>query len=268
MKFIDSHAHIWGEDPRESAKTADDVAKQHNQPDKNIESMLNLFERNPDLCRIGISPLFGGHYPNERDIIEGNDKTADCVSAHSDKFFGYFTVNPCLAKNAISEIGRAAKTKHIHGIKIWVSCRGDREEILPVIGACIDKDLPILIHAFYKKPTPLPEESTPDHVAVLAAKCPRAKIIMAHIGMDWSIAVRAAAEHKNVYTDISGSILEQGAIEKAVKYLGAERVMFGTDLPYGPLAAKIGMLKGAGISDKDKSKIAFENANNLFELKI
>ena len=92
--------------------------------------------------------------------------------------------------------------------------------------------------------------------------------LMAHIGMDWSHAVRVIADFPNISTDFSGNMFERGTIEKAVKYLGADRILFGTDAPTAPLGGNLGMLMEAEISHNDRVKIAFDNANELLKLNL
>ena len=266
MKIIDAHTHIWGEDPAKLSNDTIDACVSGEEPEKNIRELEKLLKTNPELYRIGIIPLFGGWYPSENDICRGNDAALLYVDKDPQMFFGYFTVNPFFHKNSVEQINRAASVKNIRAIKSWVACRCDRKEFIPTVKACINNDMPLLVHAFYKSPQPMAEESTPDEVAVLAAKFPDAKIIMAHIGMDWSTAVRVIADCQNVYVDTSGSNLENGMIEKAVSYLGAERVIFGTDAPYGTYHGNVGQLKSSVISEDEKEKVAFNNATKLFDL--
>ncbi len=55
---------------------------------------------------------------------------------------------------------------------------------------------------------------------------------MAHItgGGDWDWSLKAIQDYPNVYTDMSGSVIDARVIEKTVAMLGANRVLFGTDL--------------------------------------
>jgi uncharacterized protein len=271
MRYIDMHAHIWGSSPllmEQVGLNPQDISYDRDEPECNIQRMLPLFDENPDLARIGLMPLYGGHYPAKNDIVQGNDDTVMYCVKYPDEFFGYFTVNPYFTKNAVQEIRRASETEQIYGIKAWVACRCDREEFVPTIKACIEYDLPIVIHAFNKKPGNLQEEARPEHVAIVAKRFPEAKIVMAHVGMDWPCAIREIADCENVWTDFSGSCCENGMLEKAVRYLGAERVLFGSDLPECPLITNIGLLEGADISEEEKNQIGFENTNKLFGLHI
>lgn len=92
------------------------------------------------------------------------------------------------------------------------------------------------------------------HFAKVAEKYPDAAIIMAHVagGGDWQWSLKAIADCPNIYTDISGSVYDEGIIEQTVSYLGAERVLFGTD---GSFSQGIGKLLAANISEKDKIEI-------------
>jgi len=67
----------------------------------------------------------------------------------------------------------------------------------------------------------------------LARQYPNANFIIAHMGMFNATAQAAemAKKHKNVYLDISGAY--GLAVEQAVRVGGAEKVLFGTNSPFG-----------------------------------
>ena len=74
-------------------------------------------------------------------------------------------------------------------------------------------------------------------------------------------------KHENVYFDISAHGCDTvGAIAKAVKEIGSEKLLFGTDYPgIGP-ASDIAGVMFEDISDKDRENIFFGNAKRLLGL--
>ena len=50
----------------------------------------------------------------------------------------------------------------------------------------------------------------------------------------------------------------------ALQYVGADKILFGTDSPWGNSEDELNVIRSLGITEKDKNKILFENAYNLF----
>ncbi len=130
----------------------------------------------------------------------------------------------------------------------------------PIIDICCELDVPLLVHAGKLKYRPESEPYISDgtHFALISEVYPQASIIMAHIGGggDWQWSLKAIAKHPNILIDISGSVVDEGIIEESVKYLGADRILFGTDWSW---SGCIGKMLGADISTKDKIKILGAN---------
>ncbi len=77
-------------------------------------------------------------------------------------------------------------------------------------------------------------------------------------------AVDAAKEWENLYLDLTGSALPRGVLELMVARVGAERILFGTDIPFVDIRPQIGYVVFARISDDDKRKILGLNSQRLF----
>jgi predicted TIM-barrel fold metal-dependent hydrolase len=96
-----------------------------------------------------------------------------------------------------------------------------------------------------------------------ADKYPNMKLIIAHLGNDVFMDAVAAAKHGNIYVDTSGSASHgNNVVERAVKRIGAEHILFGTD-GYSS-AFQLARIAWADISDSDKKKILRDNALALF----
>jgi len=100
---------------------------------------------------------------------------------------------------------------------------------------------------------------------------PEMRLILAHIGCGWdgdlTHQVRAIQQsrHGNVFADTSSArSITPGLIEWAVREVGADRVLFGTDTPLYHTAMQRTRIVHANLSAEVKRQIFWENAVRLF----
>jgi hypothetical protein len=106
-------------------------------------------------------------------------------------------------------------------------------------------------------------ESRPQDVALLASRHPEMPLICGHSGGDWELGFPAVRAHKNVAVEVSGSWPTRGMVEMAVRELGAERVIFGSDIPGRSFASQLAKVHGAAISDREKQLIFADNLRRM-----
>jgi uncharacterized protein len=86
------------------------------------------------------------------------------------------------------------------------------------------------------------EISHPLAIGVLARRYPDVPILMDHMGYrEWtSDAIEAARDNPNLYLGTTIAAVEPTTVERAVRELGPERVVFGSNWPnvYSDLAAE------------------------------
>jgi len=99
----------------------------------------------------------------------------------------------------------------------------------------------------------------------LAARHPRATIICGHAGGDWEQGIRAVRAQKHVAVDLGGGDPAAGVTEMAVRELGAERVIYGSDAGGRSFASQLAKVQGADISDEAKRLILGANLKRLLE---
>ena len=100
-------------------------------------------------------------------------------------------------------------------------------------------------------------------LAELAARHPDAIIVCGHSGGDWELGIRAIRPHKNIYADLAGGDPAAGFTEMAVRVLGVERVLYGSDAGGRSFASQLAKVYGARISDDDKRLILGGNLKRL-----
>lgn len=238
------HVHLWGRSVEADKK-----------------SLRLMLERYP-IAWLGVIPLWGGHYPSADEIRAGNDATLEFCATDPDHLKAYVTVNPCHA-DAPDELQRA-RDGGATAAKVWVAARADDPVIFPVAEKCIELNFPLLLHSFHKTVGQLPHETDAQHVAGLAKRYPELKIVMAHLAGAHLWGCAHIADCPNVWSDFSGSYCESDTIETAVRYLGEDRVLFGSDAPGADYLNNWGKVVDADISAEQRRKISYLNAHQLY----
>lgn len=243
---IDIHAHIsiggQGEDRKELIKACE---------------IYNI-------AKVYISGLGGGFYPNEDDIELSNLEVYRFMHEHQDLIGSFCYVNPRHA-NCLDALMKGVEDYGMSGMKLWVSTFCDDPRVFPLIEKCIDYKIPILVHAFYKAVGQLEHESLGPNVASLANEYPEAKIIMAHLGANCYHGIKAIRNCKNVWVDISGSIFRRDDIDYTKKQIGAERILFGTDMPALSYLVNLGQIEEADLTNVEKELIYYKNALKVLD---
>ncbi len=117
------------------------------------------------------------------------------------------------------------------------------------------------------------QNSLASELVIFANQFPEMRLILAHIGCGWdgdyTHQVRAVQQsrHGNVFADTSSArSITPNLIEWAVREIGAERVLFGTDTPLYHPSMQRARIDHADLSDSDRRLILHKNAERLFGL--
>lgn len=182
-----------------------------------------------------------------------------------DKLYGMGFINSGYTKEALEEIDRCVYDYGFIGFKLYHQYFIDEPVLYPIVEKCIQLDVPILVHAGHSPHFNLeqPRLSGSEHFAGIAKVYPEANIIMAHIGGggDWQWQIKGIVDTPSIVCDMSGSVVDAPMIEQAVKLLGAERILFGTDMS---VEACVGKILAANISEEDKKTILAGTAYRRF----
>lgn len=99
----------------------------------------------------------------------------------------------------------------------------------------------------------------------MAAQFPGMKILLGHSGIvEEDIYRDAVRRHDNIFLETCCSMAWYGLVERLAAMAGADRVLFGTDMPFMSPDQQIGRILFARISDDDKRHILGLNARRLF----
>ena len=199
----------------------------------------------------------------DSDFETGNEAVKKMTEAYPGRIYGYVLPTPYyeydLSKYFYPGSG-------ILGIKIHAMHQHTEiksKKYAPAYELADKLGLPVLFHAW--------EYSEAKQAVEVAAKYKNAKIILGHSAMT-SLGAKLAAidgikKYENVFVDTAISSTYEGAIEWIVSRVGAERVLYGSDIPYFDCRQTFGKLALSRLSERDKIKIYGENAGKIFGLK-
>jgi uncharacterized protein len=156
-----------------------------------------------------------------------NESVFEVVGKYPERFLGWVFVNPRGRKDQVEEFEKYKDHPGFVGVKahsFWHRFRPVELEPVAVRLAKIGK--PLIIHVGFG------EEG---NFEALLAKVPDLKLILAHAGFPcYADTWKKIKARKNVYLDLSQtSYTSERATRETVDYLGADRLLFGTDGPFG-----------------------------------
>lgn len=235
---IDSHAHLGNFPMFSVSLNADEMV-----------SIMNQY----DIRKSVVSSL-----PNEL--------TLNAVRQYPDKLVGLVWINPYDSDKAVENIDNAMNRWGFKGIKMHPLLDAylpDQEIIHPIMDQARKYQIPVLFHCGH------PPWSLPWHFGNLADKYPDVLIILGHMGHGHIVYINAAIEvaekHENVLLETSAMPMHS-KIKEAVAKVGEDKVMYGSDMPFGHPAFEIKKVEVAGLTKKQLSLVLEENACRIFRL--
>ena len=201
--------------------------------------------------------------PDPGEFRRQNDQVLSVLKRWPDRLFGFAYVNAKYPDECVKEIDRCIHNGPMVGIKLWVARKCSEKAIDPIIRRCGELKATIYQHTWLKVGGNLPGESTPMDVARLAERHPSVPIICGHTGGDWTRGIRAVRSASNVSIGIGGGEPQAGFVEMAVRELGAERVLYGSDAGGRSFATQLSKVYSANITDADKNLILGGNLRRM-----
>ena len=195
-----------------------------------------------------------------------NDRVMRAVKAFPDRAYGSVYLSPALPEFSIQELNRCIRDGPMVMIgEIEADARCNVPAMDPIADWAVANDVVILQHEWLNSRGDGPDESRPFDVVELARRHPRLQIVCAHTGGNWELGIRAIRSTPNVYAGLAGSDPTAGYVEMAVRELGAERVIYGSDVGGRSFASQVAKVEGANISLAEKKLILGGNLRRLLE---
>jgi len=232
-------------------------------PGERIDNLLKFADR------MGIERLivFMGYPfdydPSPEEVRRQNDQVLRALERSRGRAFGFAYLNPKHTEESLDELDRCVRDGPMVGVKLWVAIRCHEQCLDPIVRRAAQLKAPVLQHTWYKITGNLPGESTAADLAALAGRHPTASFIAAHTGGDWERGIRVLRSATNVTAEISGGDPTAGFVEMAVRELGAERVVYGSDFAGRSFASQLAKVLGADVPDNAKRLILAGNIKRM-----
>lgn len=195
------------------------------------------------------------------DVETGNREVRQIIEGQ-ERLRGYVVIHPGYPDTSMRELREYLSLSNFLGAKLHPKHCGfqaDSREARPLMEylACVGK--PLLAHTWFREMC--------DAMARLADSLPELTLILGHMGGDdWSYALELAADRPNMLLELCSGLAPVGKIEQAVATVGAERLLFGSDLTILDPGYTLGTVLGSQISETEKRNILYNNAKRLFGL--
>lgn len=254
MSIIDIHAHPLLRHDRRGRAGADQLiarARAHG-----IRHLVALGD-----------VLAFGRSPTAAQLRTINDETHALMQRHPGVITGFCHLNPTLGARAVGQETERCVALGFRGLKLEIANNAADAVMLPVMEAARRHNLVVLQHAWSM--TKIGERAfhtDPEDVATLARRFPDVRIIMAHLTGCGVRGVQAIRGCPNVWVDTSGAAPEAGIVEYAVAQLGADRILYGSDVPIRDFGVAIARITGSRLDAKTRRRILHDNAAALLGL--
>jgi uncharacterized protein len=232
-------------------------------PEERLAKLLEYADR------LGIARLcvFMGmdwsYDPLPEKLRQENNEVLRALRASPDRVFGFVYLNPKHTQASLDELNRCVRDGPMVGVKLWVAEHCNAADLDPLVARAAELKALVYQHTWIKVTGNLPGESTPMDLVELAARHPGAALVCGHSGGNWEIGIRCIRPHPNVYADLAGGDPTAGFTEMAVRELGAERVLYGSDAGGRSFASQLAKVLGADITPGAKRLILGENLRRL-----
>jgi len=195
-----------------------------------------------------------------------HDAIADLQERNPGRIFGMVSMTPLVGRNFYEEEARRCiEELGFKAIKLHPQAHAVSPvfEVSDVVFECASRlGVPVMVHTGSGAPFALP--------ALLirrARQYPELKIILAHAGFAIysEEAIVAAEVCENIYLEPTWCIA--GDIRRMVRTLGANRVMFGGDLPFN-VPVELTKYRTLDLTDEEREWCLWRTARDVFDLPV
>jgi hypothetical protein len=237
FEIWDCHGHLGGR------------ACHYHVPDGSIVETVRELDRQKvrKVCVFSFAGVFS-------DEAYGNDVVAKAVRRYPDRLVGFTLLNPHRGRDAmLRELERCAKLG-LRGVKLIPHYQGypDDGPLLEVACQWANERRQVILNHSWGPPA---------HIERLTADYANACFINGHTTMAYAHISKRRA---NLYV-CTCPLISVRACEDAVKAIGADKLLFGSDLQDLPIAWNSGPILFARISTAEKRLILAENLQRILE---
>ncbi len=217
--------------------------------------------------RMGIERLIllalGPSHATPEEVRRANDRYLKALERHHPRALGFVFLNPRDVEGSRKELDRCVRDGPMVGVKLHIARRCDAPELDPILRRAAELKAVVYQHTWIKTGGNEPDESSPADVVELSARHPEAALICGHSGGNWELGIRMLRPHRRIPMAVEGFDPAAGAVEMAVRELGAERVIYGSDVSGRSFASQLAKVVGADVPDDAKRLILGGNLRRL-----
>lgn len=232
-------------------------------PQARMERLLQVADRlNVSKVCIYMGMSFS-YDPTPEEFRKQNDEVLQALSVSKDRALGFVYLNPKHVDESLRELNRCVADGPMVGVKLWVAMQADSSNLDPILKRATELEAVVFQHTWLKVSGNLSGESTPMDLAVLASRHPQARLICGHAGGDWELGIRAIRSSSHVAIDLGGGEPMAGFTEMAMRELGPQRIIYGSDVPGRGFGTQLAKVYGAGLSDTDRRLVLAGNLKRM-----
>jgi len=211
--------------------------------------------------KLGVRRMFASGMAVNVDVALANQQAMNAHHQFPERFWPYTNVNAAYPDEIAATIEAADKQGFYHFKlhRIGAAFSYDHPDYQAVYEYADEKESCILFHTWNQNDL----RAIPD----LAKKYRRIKFLLAHAGVaEVDKYIEIVKSVANVYLELAGSPAKFNLVEFFVKSVGAERILYGSDMPFINPNQQIGKVLFSRISDDEKRLILGLNAERLFNI--
>jgi len=240
-------------------------------PGNTPEDRLELLIRHMD--RLGIERVILSqgfeefeYHPIPEQVRIENDRVMRAVKRFPDRAYGSLYISPDNVDACLEEFDRCVRDGPMVSIgEIETDVRCNSPAFDPIVERAIALNVPIYQHTWLNSLGNGSGDSAPFDLVELARRHPQGKFVCMHTGGNWELGIRAIRDCKNIWAEIAGSDPTAGFTEMAVRELGPERVVYGSDVGGRSFGSQVGKVLGANIPQEAKEMILGSNLRGLLQ---
>lgn len=197
---------------------------------------------------------------------EIHNRIAEMCKQNPKRIFGMISLNPHLKEKEFEEeVTRCVEKLDFVGIKlnpIAHACNPLSKDGTRVFEKANEIGIPVMVHTGSGIPFALPSLVMP-----VAKRFPQLKIVLAHAGGNISAgeALIVAQECENIFLEPSWVAIH--IIQKWVKPIGVQRIMFGSDMLEN-CPVELAKFRNMGLSEEGLQQCLYRTAKDFFNLPI
>lgn len=197
------------------------------------------------------------------DMAGGNEALARDLAGR-ERLRGYVFGNPNFVEASREQLRRYLDNEQFIGVKLYSGAYVGKALNCPehfMILDVVAHEFPwalVLFHCGENDP------ANAAGLADVADRFPELTFLAGHMGAGrWREALPTLAAHRNIIAEISAPVAARCRIEDAVRIMGPDRVVFGSDFPIISPGYMLGCVLDAGIARQHKEMLLFDTPDAL-----